>query len=104
MGAEWAAGAQVSTWRVRVERHKGAVVLGCLVPPPVPAPGFARALVRAGGGGAETRRAAARDAGDGRATRPRAAREREGRARGGGQRRGEGQSSRGGGLFSEEGG
>ena len=51
VGAEWAAGAQVSTWRVRVERHKGAVVLGCLVPPPVPAPGFARALVRAGGGG-----------------------------------------------------
>uniref|UniRef100_A0A7S0MXC1 NHR domain-containing protein n=1 Tax=Cryptomonas curvata TaxID=233186 RepID=A0A7S0MXC1_9CRYP len=34
----------VSRWRVRVERHKGAVVVGCLVEPPAPVPGFARAL------------------------------------------------------------
>ncbi len=37
---------QVSRWRIRVERHKGAVVVGCLVEPPAPLPGFARALVR----------------------------------------------------------
>jgi hypothetical protein len=36
---------QVSRWRIRVERHKGAVVVGCLVEPPAPVPGFARALV-----------------------------------------------------------